>query len=495
VSTRITPQAPNPPSPGTGDTPGTKPSSKGRNPYRRSWPRPVVLLVVVLLLAAIGLGVFILVRSLQARSYLRDAEEAIQRRDFEGAGVYLDKYLETWPNSPSVQFLAARTARRAGLYDKAEAHLARAQKLGWEPKAIELEQLLAPAQRGEISEEKEIELVTCTRPDKNHPDAAIIEEALTKGYLRTLKLHAARQQLDRWLELEPDNVQALLYRGWVRERMQNASGALEDYQRAVKVDPDSAEARMRLADAYLFAIQPNKALEQYQALQKELPDEPDVLLGLAMCRRDRGEREEAQPLLERILADRRLAEVVGPKPVYPWRLPDNLAPETRDWIKQCLQRAPLELRQPEYLLNIYCTALTERSKLALRDKDFKQARAGLDQVAKFQPYNVQVYSLLAQCCQESGDEANARVYRRKSEEMKKQQERFQELSERVMRSQRDPDLRCQLGELLLQMGNEVEGLRWLDSALREDPQHERTLRVRSEYFERKAAGQGLLAPR
>jgi tetratricopeptide (TPR) repeat protein len=472
------------PGPATSDA---APKAMTKGSYRRTWPRPLVLLLVVLLLSVIGLGGYILYYYYQARGPLEDANRAIKRRDFVEAGKHLDKYLELRPDSPAVQFLAARTARRAGAYDKAEEHLAKAQKLGWTPEAIELERLMLAAQRGEISEDGEKYLHSFTQKQPEHEDVPIILEALTKGYMKSFKLFAANQCLDRWLEREPGNVQALLWRGWVRGHLNNHSGALEDYERAVEAAPDDVEARMRLADSLVANLQYQQAFEHYQRLHECLPDQPDVLLGLAVCREGLGQPEQAKQLLDQLLNDKRFAEILGPKPVVPLRLPAQLSPETVAWVRQCLQYAPLEMRQPDYLLSIYTGALFKRGELALRAKDYKRGEECLKLVVKLAPYNPLANERLALCLEQHGNKDEAKKYRAKAEALKEQMKKFQELSEQIARVQRDPDLRCQIGELLLQMGNAVEGLRWLESALRDDPQHERTRQVLEEYDRQTAA--------
>jgi tetratricopeptide (TPR) repeat protein len=447
----------------------------------------LVLVVVVLLLALIGLGAFIFVQDYRARRYRDQADQAIKRGDYGEAGKYLDKYLEIYAKSAAVEFLAARTARRAGDFDKAEKHLAEAKKLGWPQEAVQLERLMADAQRGELADDDEKSLWAFTKKDPGHDDVPLILEALTKGYLKNFKLYGARQSLERWIELEPDNVQARLWRGWVRVHQDDPRGALEDYQHAVDVDSDNYEARIRLADMLGGPMhQPEKALEHYEYLHEHLPDDPAVLLGLAVAQRERGHAAEAKQYVDAILNDRRFAEILGPKPVAPLQMPAALSPETAAWIAQCARYAPLEMRgQPDYILSIYCGAMFQRGELAMRANDLERAQDLLQRVAKLTPYNPQVHASLGLCLQQRGDEKGAKECRAKAEAIKEQQKRVHELSEQITRSRRDPDLRCQLGELLLQMGNEREGLRWLESALREDSDHVPTRRVLEEYNQRK----------
>jgi tetratricopeptide (TPR) repeat protein len=463
----------------------------------------LVLGVVVLLLALIGLGVFIFVRDYRARGYLDEAQQAIKRGDYVEADKHLEQYLKIYKSNAAVHFLRARTARRAGDYDKAEKYLAEAKKLGWPQDAIQLERLMANAQRGELADEDEQYLWAFTKQDPSHEDVPLILEALTKGYLKDFKLYGARQALERWIELEPDDpahaqpwVQAHLWRGWVRGNQNDPTGALEDYERAVAVAPDNIEARMRLADLLITVLRrPERALEHYQILHERLPDDPAVLLGLAVCQRERGHAKEAVQLLDEILNDRRFAEIMGTKPAAPLRVPAQLSPETAAWVTQCARYAPLEMRgQPDYILSVYGGALFQRGELAMRANDLARAHDCLERVVELTPYNPQMHTSLALCLQQRGDEDGAKKHRAKAEALREQQKKVRELSDQIMHSRRDPDLRCRLGELLLDMGNEREGMRWLQSALREDAQHERTQQV-IEKYQRDKMEQALRPPR
>jgi tetratricopeptide (TPR) repeat protein len=276
-----------------------------------------------------------------------------------------------------------------------------------------------------------------------------------------------------------------LWRGWVRVHQDNPTGALEDYERAVEVAPDNLEARLRLADILIGPVpQPEKALEHYQYLHERLPDNPAVLLGLAICQKERGHTKEATQLLDEILNDRRFAEILGPKPETPLRMTQELSPETAAWVMQCARYAPLEMRgQPDYILSIYCGALFHRGELA-RANDLPRAEHCLRRVAQLTPYNPQVYTSLALCLQQRGKDKDAKEYRDKAEELRKQQTDVHKLIDEIMHSRHDPDKRCQLGKLLLDMGNEREGLRWLESALREDADHQQTHEILDKYNQR-----------
>jgi predicted Zn-dependent protease len=56
------------------------------------------------------------------------------------------------------------------------------------------------------------------------------------------------------------------------------------------------------------------------------------------------------------------------------------------------------------------------------------------------------------------------------------------LTRKIDTSPHDPSLRCQAAELFLQAGNEKEGLRWLETALKEDPGNKEVYRTLARYY-------------
>src|SRR5262249_41821392 len=139
--------------------------------------------------------------------------------------------------------------------------------------------------------------------EKGHPDSVLLLEALTWGYLKTFRLPQADHTLKLWLEREPDNVQALLWRAEVIERGgQDYFKVLEYYDRVVDLEPENDPPRLRLADVLLLVNQPEDALAHFEQLRDRQPDNPAVLRGVARCWVGLGRLEEARRLLDAVLA-------------------------------------------------------------------------------------------------------------------------------------------------------------------------------------------------
>src|SRR5262249_27461311 len=110
----------------------------------------------------------------------------------------------------------------------------------------------------------------------------------------------ALQCLNLYLERESENVEAWLGRGWVCERLFYWADAVQSYRRAVELEPANEPARLRLAKALVVTGPPEEAAKEFEALLQGRPDDAEVLLGLARCRRQQGRLEVAGLLLDKL---------------------------------------------------------------------------------------------------------------------------------------------------------------------------------------------------
>jgi predicted Zn-dependent protease len=243
--------------------------------------------------------------------------------------------------------------------------------------------------------------------------------------------------LKKWLALEPDNVQALLWRGQVRDMVRDRQQARADYRRVVELAPDNALARLCLASILVEASEPQQALAHFLRLREQDPDNPTILLGEAECRLALGQFEEVRKILSPLM-------VAFPREVHGLFLMgklelDTLHPEKAEpWLRKAVEVAPFE-RKPIY-------------HLALCLKQLKKGREAKDCFAR-----------LAEV-----DAATSKV------------------TKLILRSAAEPsnlDLRCEIGSIFLRHRAEPEGLRWLKSVLREVPGHRRAQKVLADYYQ------------
>jgi tetratricopeptide (TPR) repeat protein len=395
---------------------------------------PVPSLLTLLCLGLIGFGGAVAGRHLWAESHYRAAQQALDQWDFPQAQAHLARCLEVWPSSAETHLLAARTARRATVYDEAERHLKEYQRLSGVAEVLDLERALLRAQRGDLAR---VEGVLLSFVQQDHPDAVLILEALTRGYMKTYQLPRAYHCLKLWLKRQPDEVQALLWRAEVLERQSSFQGAMADYRRVIELDPDRDEARLHFAGMLLQAHQPEDALEHFQYLHRRQPENSEVLLGLARCQHLLGRPDDARMLLDTVLND----------------LPSDAG------------------------------ALSERGRLALEMGQIVEAEDWLRKSLALAPYDRETTYSLYLCLQQRRKVQEAKQYLDKLDDIGATLGHLRELTRRIGATPHDPALRHEAGVIFLRSGQTTEGLRWLQSALQEDPHHGPTHQVLAEHYE------------
>jgi predicted Zn-dependent protease len=402
--------------------------------WLRSQPRRFVL--AGLLLALAGWGLYLAGRHLWAAYHYRAARQAMDAYDFTRARGHLERCLRVWPASASTHLLAAQAARRAGAFPEAQRHLDRCQELEDDPGFILREWNMLRAQRGELNPQVEGYLLSCLQQEP--ADTPLLLEALARGYLRASRVGDARRCMERLLALRPEQPQLLVWYGEILEHFGRLDLAVKAYQEALDLDPDNDWCRLCLAEKQLYRAQPAAAAVHFEVLLHRLPGNPAVRLGLARCRRMCGQPEEARELLDALAAE-----------------------------------------QPGEAL-----ILSERGKLALDLGELAEAEDWLRRALARMPHDRQTVFALYQCLAQRGRTEEAKKYLAQVEALDADRKRLAELTEQVIKTRHAPALRCELGLVCLRLGQEQDGLRWLVSALIDDPTHAPAHRALADYYEK-----------
>jgi tetratricopeptide (TPR) repeat protein len=318
--------------------------------------------------------------------------------------------------------LAAQAARRLRRYDEASAHLRRSREIGGPGEAIDVEYALIDLQEGEAGALPFLR----ERARTDDEQALRILEVLIQYDLDTYRLRQAQQDLNLYLARRPDDLQALLGRGQVWERLLSFADAVEDYRRAVAAHPESEKARLRLADGLLVNGTPAEALEQYRWLQARWPERPEVLLGLARCHRLMGRPEEARRFLEALLVE---------------------APE-------------------------HGQALWERGQLELEVGHPREAEPWLQRAVRALPFDRRVAYALSRCLLELHRREESEKLTSRIAQLDADVHRLGQVQQELLQRPDDAVLRCEGGLIFLRNGQRREGIRWLQQALRLNPRSE-----------------------
>jgi tetratricopeptide (TPR) repeat protein len=428
ASTDVSASAPLPG--GTGVPPGERPVGPPSRRLRRRW---IWLLLGAILL---GGGAWPACEGWAAWQE-RLARQALADDRVDEARSHVERALLVRRRRSSTLMLAARISRRRGEYSQAEQYLLRSGQLHGMSEPVQLEWLLLRCQRGEV-DELAPNLLALVK--QQHPETPAILETLARVYLRQTRYLEALRCLDRWLQLAPDSIRALDWRGWVCNQLDHREQAISDYQRLLELQPGRTDIRLRLAQILIDSARHAEAAAHLERLLGEMPDNPDVPAALAPCRVVQDRMEEAQALLDAVLKD-----------------------------------------HPEHF-----DALSQRGKLELTLGHPEQAEPWLRKALAVKPHDMEArYSLYRSLQGQSGRDQEAdRELARWEDEGKKQSRLTRLLRTELAGDPNNVELAHEAGELFLDLDEEERGTFWLRRALDINPRHVRTRQALLAYYER-----------
>jgi predicted Zn-dependent protease len=402
------------------------------------------------MVALLVLGVLVLVgwqlwQACLIEYHVREASDAVARYHNLRAQYHLQRCLAVSPREPRALLLAARVARRVGAFDVAAGWLDQYQDVRGSDDDLVLERVLLRAARGDVDE---VRAFCRARIDEDHPSAGLVREAVSAGLIHAYRLQEADRVLHDWLLHDPDNTQALLLDGTIRELRIQTIEAVQCYRRAVELDPEHDEARLRLVNVLVQTSNGQEALPHAEYLNRQLPDNVQVQLRLAQCQALLGESDQAAATLDDLLR----------------RLPHHAA------------------------------ALAERGKLALHARDAARAEALLREAVRRDPSALDARYLLTQALRLAGKADEAAAELEQLTQQQKEAARIQKIAtQQLQQRPNDPALLYEVGVISLRAGAVRDGLRWLHRALEIDPRHAAAHEALAGYYER--TGNSTLADR
>ncbi|MCS6976199.1 MAG: tetratricopeptide repeat protein [Gemmatales bacterium] len=428
------------------DNPALNMVSDGPKESATAAHRPVNHPVANRMLLVLGLGavclsvvalVFVLVvwPQLDAIYHWREAHRDAEAGRFLEAREHLRRCLEVWPASGETHFQMARICRRAGDYATAQHHLQQARQYRWPGAAVDLELLLLDVQANGARGPDAATLQHFIYSNQ-HPDEKLILEALVKGYVHNFYLRDAEYWLNYWVEMHPDDWFAYYWRGQLRERFGKLDEAIADYRQALRLSPGQLDAAFRLGQVLQQkGIDLAEARQLFELYLKAHPEDGPALLGLARCHRGLGEPASAQAVLDRIKSD-----------------------------------------SPSY-----AKALLLRALLASDQENYPQALEYLREAERLNPKEPDIAHQLAHVLNQLGRPEEARPYAERHKQLEAELRELGDITRELLGTPADVEKRYRAGVILLRAGQE-EGVRWLLTVLREDPNHRPTHEALAEFY-------------
>jgi Flp pilus assembly protein TadD len=397
---------------------------------------PRRLVALGLLAVLLGVAVWRISVHTAAWSHFKQGKSALERENPTEALRQFSDCLQTWPEDAESHFLAAQAARRAGDLSTARRHLNEASRFGWPHAAIEVEEALLRAASGDLAWGVHVLLQAA---HENHPDSPEIVALLVPALLAEFRLVDADGLAAKWTELRPQLAKAWAYHADILERLGRKEQAVSALRQLVKLTPEDKQARLNLARLLIdLRRDEGEAAEHLEWLMSVDPKNPAVSVQLAACREVQGRPDEAISIL-----DRSLVEHPSHAPTLHLRGRFEMnrgRPEAaREFLRRAVASAPAD-RELLYSYFLCVQQVGTPAEIRAAEEQWKQCDADLKRVA--------------------------------------------ELGRAIATTPDDPNLRREMGELFLRNHREVDGLRWLDSALKIDPKHAPTHRVLADYYDR-----------
>ncbi len=339
---------------------------------------------------------------------------------------------------PDVSLLAGRASRISGDLPSAEYFLNRClQQNGAATEALQLEFLLLRVQTGEVDT---VFPALLAAVDGGHPESQLILNTLTLAYIHNLRFKPAFACLSKLIEINPNLPKAHYTRGLCLERLGNHKAARDDYHRALELDPEMFQARLRVAEMLLDDHQAPEALPHLERLHRQSPDRPEVMARLGACRLLEGRTQEARALMEKAVLQ---------MPTDPPLLVNLANLEIQDgngaaaekWLRKILET---DATDNEALYSLV-TALKLQNRIDEAEKTLQD----------YERYKVLV-ARSNQLLQDSADTSRS-----------------------------TPAELAELGDILMQAGRERLALYWLNKAIEKDPENQRSHQLLAAYYNKK----------
>lgn len=385
-----------------------------------------------LVLLALGVAVWAY-HPLRSLWFQRTARHALLDGDAERAGLALEEALRSSPRSPEIHLQLARVARRRGQLQPFLDHLQQAQDFGLPPDRAQREQLLLQAQAGNM-EQVEPHMAQLLRRDAT--DLNEVCAAIVAGYVHNYEFGPAFRYLEAWEKDFPEDPEPHIMRARIRQSWHNVREAERELRQALALRPTWRGLPQMLAQVLTEQNRMEEAAEVLSQVARQQPDDNHLQLAWADCLIRTGRIPEAKTLFER-----------------------------------------LESSEP--------TSVELLFGLGRIDLWEGQTERGLERLTRardLDPQRNDVRYAYAQALAQAGQIDEARTEREAVERSTRAQARIFELSEQLVKTPQDLETRLEIGRTLLAEGD-AEGVAWLETILRFDPQHREAHAALADYFE------------
>lgn len=227
----------------------------------------------------------------------RLAKNLVSQRNFTRADeVLLESIASGNRNLETIQLLT-QVKLALGQWDKAEL-------LSKELQNVEGQEALSQQVLGialQAKDDQQASIAAFKRAHELAPTSAQPIAAIVRSHLRNGKTENARRFLESVISVDSDNVSAIILLARLSQHEKNVSGAIEQYNKLIKINPQADIAYHNLAEIYIS----QKNLDNAERVTKQgleaLPDLPLLKVDLAVIHEMKGEIDKAIATYESLL--------------------------------------------------------------------------------------------------------------------------------------------------------------------------------------------------
>jgi tetratricopeptide (TPR) repeat protein len=403
-------------------------------------------LVLGAVTAALALGLVFSGQPLLLRWHHYRAGQFLRAGQNQRAFEELQRALWLVPDGAEAHLLLAKTLRREGELEAVHALLRRAQVLGSDPDRVQRETWLLWAQSGRLEEAEPHLASLLMDPGDDGPD---ICHAYVLGYFAGFRFQQASELLDAWEKQYPQDAQPYFMRGYLMAALQRKRDSAAAYRQGLEIAPHETAMRCRLADVLIETHELDEAGEHLRQCLEEDPQDPDILLSWATWLFARGDAEQACAVLEQLLG-------IAPGQFEGQRL-----------------LGEVELSRGRYREALRC----------------------LEPAAKQRPYDRKCRYLLGRALVALGRDVEAKPHLDYSSEAGRAILRMEDQVPTLVSRPDDAQLRYEIGTTLLKYGSPDDGVKWLQTVLRLQPDHPGAHQALAAYYEARGDRQRALPHR
>ena len=371
------------------------------------------------------------------RRELANAIQALDSGRIDEGKSLVDRFLRAHPNSAEGYYLSARLAYVQKKPDDVLALLTKARERGYAEAPMERLLGLVSATGGRAEEAERLLQAAWNGSNRTDPE---VGDALCGLYFRSYRFDPALKVANDWINRDPRDVRALLWRAEIHSR--NDPGPrvqIRDFDAILARDPEQSASRLARAAALRQIGRMEDAKRDYDLYRKVKPNDPEGLVGAAKAAEALDDEDQARDYYDRVLA-------IDPKNVV---------------------------------------GLIGRAAIRIRRKEYAEAILLLDAAIQREPNDPEPHYRKGEALARLGRQEEANAEFATKARLQSEQEQLEKIRKGLVRNPTDVALMASAAEWLLGHGYEEEGVVWAEKALAREPGKVVVIRNLADYYTKK----------